>query len=133
MDLAADVAELALDRRVHVLVGGVDRVDRGELLGHFGELGVVEDPRLVQAARVQQRRLQVVGQQLRVVGAQEGPHLRCEARRDASGPERQIDHPSCASIARESWMSLICTASWPIRSAAVKAVALRSMLRRSGS
>ena len=133
MDLASDVAELALDRRMHVLVGGIDRVDRRQLVGHLGELGIVEDPGFVQAARVQERRLQVIGQQLGVVGAQESPHLRCEARRDASGPERQIDHPSCASIARESWMSLIWTASWPIRSAAVKAVALRSMLSRSGS
>ena len=88
MDLPADLAELALDRRVHVLVRRIDRLDRFELRGHLRELAVVEDARGVEPLRVQQRRLQVVGQELRVVGAQEVPHLARELSADASRPER---------------------------------------------
>ena len=40
----------------------------GELLCHLGELCIVEDPGRVQALRVQQRSLKVVGQELGVVG-----------------------------------------------------------------
>ena len=133
MDLAPDLAELALDRRVHVLVGGIDRVDRRELLGHLGELRVVEDPGLVQAAACSSVACRSYGSSSASSARRNAHTSGASPVADASGPERQIDHPSCASIARASWMSLICTASWPIRSAAVKAVALRSMLSRSGS
>ena len=105
MDLPADVAELALDRRVHVLVALVDLLDRGELLRHLGELRVVEDPGCVQALRVQQRSLQVVGEKLGVVGVQELPHLRRELAADAAGPQRHSDHPSFSSMRRASVMS----------------------------
>ena len=133
VDLAADVAQLPLDRRVHVLVGRVDPFDRRQLLGRLGQLVVVEDARGMQALRVQQRALDVVGQELRVARVQEVPHLRRELSLDPARPERQIDHPSSASSLRASVMSLIFTASWPMRSVAVNAVALRSMLSRSGS
>ena len=132
MDLAADVAELPLDRRMHVLVGGIDLVDRRQLLGHLCELGVVENARRVQPFGVQQRALEVEGQKLGVVRVQEVPHLRRELRIDAAGPQGHIVQPSCSSSLRASVMSLIFTASWPIRSEAVNAVALRSMLSRSG-
>ena len=132
VDLAADVAELPLDRRVHVLVGGIDLLDHRELLGHLRELGVVEDACGVQTLGVEQRALDVVREQLRVVRVQEVPDLGRELRLDAAGPEGHRDQPSSASSLRASVMSLIFTASWPIRSAAVNAVALRSMLSRSG-
>ena len=112
----------------------LDRARRsGEPLGDVGELVVVEDARCVQPLSVQQRRLQVVRQQLGVVGLEERPRLRRQLARDAPGPQRHSDHPSSASRRRASVMSLILTASCPIRSAAVNAVALRSMLSRSGS
>jgi hypothetical protein len=133
MDLEADVAELPLDRAVHVLVRRLQLLDRRELCGNFRELVVVEDPGGVQAVRVHECRLEVVRQQLGVVGAQERPDLGRERRLDAARPERHSGRPSFASIARESAMSLICTASCPMRSRAVNAVELRSMLRRSGS
>ena len=60
MDLPPDLAELALDRGVHVLVVLGDLLDRREPLRHVGELRVVEDPGRMQTLRVQQRRLQVV-------------------------------------------------------------------------
>ena len=133
VDLAADRSELPFDRGVHVLVGGIDVVDRREAFGHLGQLVVVEDARSVKPLRVQQRRLQVVRQQLGVVGEQERPCLRRELALDAAGPERHSEYPSCASIRRASVMSLILTASCPMRSEAVNAVALRSIDRRSGS
>ena len=134
MDLAADLAELGLDVRVHVLRRRIDRVEPRQRLAHLGELRVVEDPGGVQPLGVQQRALDVVRQQLRVVGLQEVPHLRRELRADASRPERHSGTCPCrSSIARVSAMSFTCTASCPIRSAAVNAVALRSMLSRSGS
>src|SRR5205823_11690791 len=117
----------------HVFVGGLGRLDRLEPRADLRELVVVEDPRSVQPLRVQQGRIEVVGQELRVVAAQERPNRRVEPRADARRPESHSDRPSFASIARESAMSLICTASWPMRSRAVNAVALRSMLRRAGS
>ena len=133
VDLAPDIAELALDRAVHVLVGRLDLLDRRQLRGRVGELVVVEDAGRVQALRVQERRLEVVREQLGVVGVQERPDRGIELGPDASRPEGHSGRPSFASIARESAMSLICTASCPMRSRAVNAVALRSMLRRSGS
>ena len=89
----------------------------------------------MQSLRVQLRRLQVVGQQLGVVGVQERPRFGRQLGADPAGPQArcQSDHPSSASIRRASVMSLIFTASWPMRSVALNAVALRSMLSRSGS
>src|SRR5258706_6857625 len=131
---------------MHVLRRGIDGLETGERRLHLGKLRVVEDPGTVQAVRVHERRLDVVRQQLGVVRLEELPHLRCELGAYAARPERHSPPlPSssagasrwrcrdCASIARESAMSLICTASWPMRSPAVKAVVLRSMLSRSGS
>ena len=140
MDLPADLAELRLDERVDVLGGGIHRVEAAEHLAHLRELGVVEESRGVQALRVLKRSLDVVGQELRVVGLHELPHGRRELTADTTGPERHSPPSSASgvcrcssSIRRESSMSFTCTASWPIRSAAVNAVALRSILRRSGS
>ena len=133
VDLPPDVTELALDRRVHVLVVLGDLLDRGEPLGHVGELRVIEDPGRMEAPRVQERRLQVVRKQLRVVCVQEVPHLGRELGADAARPHRHSSHPSFSSIARASATSFHLTFSCPIRSAAVNAVALRSIDSRSGS
>src|SRR6266508_150559 len=140
MDLPADLTELRLDERVDVLSGRIHCVEPPEHLAHLGKLGLVEESRGVQTLRVQERPLDVVGQELRVVGLQKLPYGRRELAADASGPERHSPPSSasgvcrcCSSIRRESAMSFTCTASCPIRSAAVNAVALRSMLRRSGS
>ena len=81
---------------------------------------------------MEQRALDVERQQLRVVRVQEVPDLGRELRLDTAGPEGHSVQPSSASSLRASVMSLIFTASWPMRSAAVNAVALRSMLSRSG-
>ena len=116
MDLAADLAELPLDRRVHVLVGGVDLFDRRQPLGHLCELGVGEDAGGLEALRVQKRPLEVVGEQLGVVRMQEVPDLGAELRVDPAGPQRHIVQPSSARSLRASVMSLIFTASWPMRS-----------------
>ena len=89
-------------------------------------------PAACEPLRVQERALQVVGKQLGVVRVQEVPDLGGELRIDPAGPQRHIVQPSSARSLRASVMSLIFTASWPIRSAAVNAVALRSMLSRSG-
>ena len=133
VELAPDLAELALDRAVDVLVALVDAGDRIEPAQRLGELVVVEDPGRVQPPRVEPRRLEVVRQELEVVAAQERPHRGRELRLDPCGPERHHVHPSVSSIRRESAMSFTCTASWPMRSVAVKAVALRSIESRSGS
>ena len=134
VDLPPHLTELGLDERVNVLGCGIDRVERGQRLPHLRELGDVEDPGGVQPLCMEQRARDVVGQQLGVVGLQEAPDLGRELRADATGPERHSGRcPWRSSIARVSAMSLICTASCPMRSAAVNAVALRSMLRRSGS
>ena len=101
VDLAADVAELPLDRRVHVLVRWIDRLDRRQPLGHLFELRVVEDPRRVEPLRVEQRALDVVRQQLGVVRVQEVPDLGCEPRPDAAGPEGHSRPPElCEQPAR---------------------------------
>ena len=137
LDLPPDLAELRLDERVHVFGRGVDRVETAECLLYLRELAVVEDSRSMQALGMQERALHVVRQQLGVVGLQELPHLGRELRAHPSRPERHAPSsgtwPWRSSIRRVSAMSLICTASCPIRSAAVKAVALRSMLKRSAS
>ena len=147
VDLAADVAEQPLDRRVHVLVGR-DRSSTSIAAScsvDLGELGVVEDPGGVRAAR---RAAACPGCRTGAARrrARAGtPTPRARAGADASDPERHGPSSSgstsvrrepqlrcAASIRRASAMSLILTASWPMRSAAVNAVALRSMLSRSG-
>ena len=137
VDLAPDLTELRLDERVHVLSGRIDGVEAAEHLAHFRQLVVVEQPGGVEPLGVQQRSLHVVRQELGVLRPQELPHLGRELRADPSRPERHaLSSGTCpcrSSIWRVSAMSLICTASWPMRSAAVKAVALRSMLNRSES
>ncbi len=136
MDLAPDRPEQPLDRAVHVLVARfeIGRVDVGEPRQHVCELVVVEQPCRVQALGVQARPLDVVEEQLGVLRLDELPHLgRERGLADPSGPERHRTTPSSASSRRASVMSLILTASWPMRSAAVNAVALRSMLSRSAS
>ncbi len=136
MDLAPDRPEQPLDRAVHVFVARLEigRLDVGEPGHRVGQLVVVEQPCGMQALGVQARSLDVVQEQLGVFRLDELPHLGRERRlADPSGPERQRTTPSSASRRRASAMSLIFTASWPMRSAAVNAVALRSMLNRSAS
>ena len=90
VDLPADLAEQALDRRVHVLVVGLDPAaggDLGEPTLRFRELSVVEEAGSVQPARVDRGRLAVVREQLRVVGAQERRHGRIELAPDPPGPQ----------------------------------------------
>jgi hypothetical protein len=86
LDLAAHLAELALDGRVHVLVGGLGRRDLGERLPHLRQLVRIENARSVQALGVQQCRLNVVREQLGVVCMQELPHRAVERRAHAAGP-----------------------------------------------
>ena len=90
VDLPPDLAQTPLDRRMDVLVGVRDhgRIERSEDLVGFGEFVVGEDPGCVQASRVHTRRRAVVGQQLRVVRAEERPHLGREADLDPACPER---------------------------------------------
>ena len=90
MDLAPDVAEQALDRRVDVLVGvevagGILR-DLGEARLDLVELLSREEPGGGQAPRVLGRRLAVVRQELGVVGAQELPDLGVESALDPARP-----------------------------------------------
>src|SRR5207245_1807253 len=136
VDLAPDVTEQPLDRAVHILVARfeIGRADLVEPRERVGQLLVVEQPGLMQAPRMQPRPLHVVEHELGVLRLDKLPHLRRERRvADAPGPERHSSTPSAASMRRASVMSLILTASWPILSAAVNAVELRSMLSRSGS
>ncbi len=91
VDLAADLAERPLERRMDVLVGSVVDALSGDPLEcrlHLGELGVAQEPRLPEASRVRRGRLAVIREQLSVFGAQEVPHLQRELRSDPSGPER---------------------------------------------
>jgi hypothetical protein len=149
VDLAAYVAEQPLDRRVHVLVGGVEVFDgdRSEPFLDLGELAGREDAGRCKPVDVDQGPLDVVGEKLVVLRTEELPDLGGEASPNPARPQCQEPSSSgsegggggasrrrrCVSSIRcVSAMSLTCTASWPIRSAAVKAVELRSMLRRSG-
>jgi hypothetical protein len=123
VDLPADLAEQALDRRVDVLVGLLEIVERDRRKPLFGvrELGVGEEARRVQPVRVEQRSLEVVGQQLVVVRAQEAPDFGRERGPDAARPERHFPSSSgsagrlsrlCSiSIRCVSAMSLVCTVS----------------------
>ena len=98
VDLAAEVAELPLDRAVHVLVLGEvpGRVlgDLGEPRLRLGELGVGEQTGGVQPLRVHEARLAVVREQLGVVGVQEGPDGGIERAADPARPERHHTTPS---------------------------------------
>ena len=112
--LAADRAEQTLERRVDVLVPG-DEV--GPLLADGGQpgvdlpqLGVGEEPRVVQPMGVHERRLAVVREELGVVGAEELLHLGRERSLDACGPEGQTGAPFRARAAASSASSAaICT------------------------
>ena len=78
VDLAPDLAEQPLDRRVHVLV----RLQHGRRVGRElaealldeRELVRREEPRAVKARRVLHRGCAVEGEELEVVDAQELPH-----------------------------------------------------------
>ena len=91
VDLAADLAELPLDRAVDVLVAGVDGSlarDPGERLFRRDELGIAQQSGRMQPPRVDERRAAVVRQELRVVAPQEVSNLRRERRRHPPRPER---------------------------------------------
>ena len=100
----------------------------------LGEFLVAQESRRAQPLRVQQRAAEVVRQKLAILRRDELPDLGRELALDAARPERHSGvYPRRSCIARVSVMSFTCTASWPMRSAAVNAVALRSMLSRSES
>ena len=90
VDLPPDLAEQALDRGVHVLVGLLDhrRVERGEPRLDLRELLRLEDPGDGEPPRVQPRALDVVREQLGVGRLDELPDLGSELGVDAPGPER---------------------------------------------
>ena len=98
MDLAAEVAEPALDRAVHVLVlvEIARRIvcDLGQPRLRLGELFVREQSGPVQPLRVLDARLAVVREQLRVVGVEERPHGGVEGATDPARPERHPVTPS---------------------------------------
>src|SRR5439155_22660213 len=73
VNLATDIAEQPLDRRVDVLVRFRDVVngDQSEPFVHLIELFGREQSSITEAFRVQCRRVEVVREQLRVVRAQE--------------------------------------------------------------
>src|SRR5689334_12013746 len=106
------------------------RADLGQPLADVGALCGAQDPGGGQPLRVEQRPSHVGRKERRVLGLDAPPDLGRELRHDAAPPERHSAWPSrrsypCRScIARVSVMSLICTASWPMRSPAVNAVAL---------
>ena len=90
MDLPADLAEQPFDRRMDVLVIGLDPTPRSDLREstlRLRELGIVQDPGRMQPARVDRRRLAVVRQQLCVVGTQERRHGRIELAPDPPCPQ----------------------------------------------
>ena len=101
MDLPPDLAEQPLDRAVDVLVLGTQGARVGGNLDQprlgVGELSVVQQSRRVQPPRMDGGRLAVVGQELRVVGAEERAHGRVERAADAPAPER---HASVFARAR---------------------------------
>ena len=99
MDLAADVAEQALDRGVDVLVCVVDVVDgdRREAFLDFAELVGRQEARGLEPPCVDERALDVVGQQLVILRAQERPDLGSEAGSDAARPERHGSSSSGAA------------------------------------
>ena len=97
MDLPTDLPELPLDRRVHVFILGRERIDLGEQHLDFGELVRREDAHRREPLRMLQRRRTVVGQKLRIVGAEELPHLDRRLPADAAGPQRHGFPPRCVA------------------------------------
>ena len=92
VDLAADLAELPLDRAVHVLVlfevgRGILR-DPGETCLDLAELVVRQEPGRVEALGVQSARLTVVGEQLEIVGVEELPYGVIDRALDPARPHR---------------------------------------------
>jgi hypothetical protein len=73
---------------VDVLVLRPRRLDLGEPRLDLAQLVIVEDPRRVQTASVDERRRAVVREQLGVVAAQEFPHVLGKLAAGASGPQR---------------------------------------------
>ena len=93
MDLAPDVSQQALDRRVDVLVrlevAVVALRDlRKPCFGLF-ELVGRQDPGGGEPPRMLDRRLAVVRQELCVLGAEERPHLLVQGALDPSRPRRR--------------------------------------------
>ena len=91
VDLAAERPEQALDRGVDVLVGLLDDAvggDRAQRQPHVVELLGREDARGREPLGMERRRLAVVRQELRVVGAEELPDGWMRARRRLSRPTR---------------------------------------------
>ena len=92
MDLSSDVAEKALDSRMHVLV----RLEVAlRALGNLGEATLdlvqlvgAQQARVCKPSCMLGRRLAVVGQKLRVVRAEKLPHLRVELLPDPPFPGR---------------------------------------------
>ena len=103
VDLAPDVAEQPLDRRVHVLVGVEVPVrilcDLGQAGLDVVELLVRQEARRGETPRVLERRLAVVRQELGVVDAQEAPHVGVESALDPACPRR---HPAIMPCSRRA-------------------------------
>ena len=121
MDLAADLAEEALDRRMHVLVGveihlrGLSDLRQPTL--EFVELRGAQQAGVGQAASVLGRGLAVVGEELRVVGAEELPHLGVELLPDPPLPGRHAVifarfRAACSSVSSEEIAMNPSAASW---------------------
>ena len=91
MDLAPDIAELALDRRVHVLVGlevaGGILGDLGQTAFGLCELVIGQQTRGMQPLRVLHCRLAVVREELGVVDAQKLPDRRLQGPLDPARPQ----------------------------------------------
>ena len=120
VDLPADIAEQALDRRVHVFVAGLDPAaggDLGEPAHRLLELTVVEQAGGVQPAGVDRRRLAVVREQLRVVGPQKRRHGGIELAPDPPGPEGHASvfarlRAAASSISKEEILMNPSAAAW---------------------
>jgi hypothetical protein len=97
VDLPPHGPEQALERGVDVLVPGQEPrpllPDVPEPRLHLLQLGGVEQPRLPEPARVHQRRLAVVREQLGVVGPQELGDLRRKRALDTRRPQRHTAAP----------------------------------------
>ena len=95
VDLAADVAEQPLDRRVDVLVGArVDLVDRARAALDLGELVVVEDPGRVQPlARAACVAWRSYGSSSASSARRNSHTSGASAVADAARPERHSDQP----------------------------------------
>jgi hypothetical protein len=101
VDLPPDVSEPALDQRVDVLVARLV-LELGQHLFCLRQLVGREEAGFREAARMDERRAAVVGEELRVVGLEELAHLRRELLADASGPERHALTSFCCRAAASS-------------------------------